>query len=187
MKSTEVADKYAEALYELGKEGEKLDEIIEDIDSIARTVSEASDFTPFLTHPLVPNTDKIAILERVFGGKVSQQSINFLKILVERDREDYLQLISERLHKIRMDREEIIEVKVSVPPRFFHDGLKGEVHERLSSITDRSVKVTEISREEGLIGGMKLTIGEKVIDGTIRGQLEELREFILEGGKDGRN
>lgn len=187
MKSTELADKYAEAIYEVGKEEDSLDEFINDLDAVADVV-RANEFLPcFLDHPLVPNRDKNTLLERIFGEKVSPRILNFLKILVRKNRESYLQLIRERLHKIRRDKENVLEVQVTIPPKFDVEGLEDEIRARLSEVTDRQVSVTKIDQKEGLIGGAKLAIGEKVIDGSVKAQLEELRDFVLEGGKDGRN
>ncbi len=187
MKSTELADKYAEALYEVGKEEESLDKFINDLDAVADAVS-VNEFLPqFLDHPLVPDRAKSTLLESIFGGKVSPRILNFLKILVRKNRESYLQLICERLHKIRRDKEDVLEVQVTVPPKFDVEGLENDIRARLSHITDRQVAVTKIDRQEGLIGGAKLAIGEKVIDGSVKAQIEELRDFVLGGEQDGRN
>jgi len=108
--------------------------------------------------------------------------LNFLKLLVNKDREDYLPLIYKRLSKIRRDEEEIVEVKITVPPRPGRDGIEEMVKDRLGEITGKAVHVTEIEVDEDLISGIRLQMGDQVIDGSVRSRLEELREFLLEGG-----
>lgn len=187
MKSTEIADKYAQALYEIGKETEKLDKFTEEIDEVGRVAEENQQFLEFVTHPLVPDEDKIDILVNIFGDELSAEMMNFLRVLVNKGREDYIQLIKQRFHKFRRDQENILEVEVTVPTGFSHDNLKTAIENRLSQVTEERVQVIDIVEEEGLIGGAKLTIGDRVIDGTIKSQLEDLRDFVLQGGKDGRN
>ncbi|MFP3953578.1 MAG: ATP synthase F1 subunit delta [Candidatus Acetothermia bacterium] len=187
MKSTEVADKYAEALYEIGKEEGRLDEFVEELDALTEIVTANETFLHFLTHPLVPDGDKVRLIDRVFGSDLSGDIRNFLRVLVSRDREGYIDLIQERFHKLRREKEDILEVEVKVPAGFSREGLSEKIEERLEERTGRTVQVTSLTEEEGLIGGAKLSIGDKVIDGSVKGQLEDLREFVLEGGNDGRN
>jgi len=141
----------------------------------------------FLVHPLVPNEDKEGIIEEVLGDSLLRETLNFLKLLVNKDREDYLPLIYERLRKIRRDEEEIIEVEIAVPPDLERDEVVDQVTGRLESFMDKSVYVTKISEDPDLIGGIKLKVGEQIIDGSVQGELEGLREHILEGGSNGRN
>ncbi len=187
MKSTEVADKYAEALYEIGKGEGRLDDFVGELDLVSETVTANESFFQFLTHPLVPDDDKVQVIEGVFGEKISQDIQNFLHVLVSKNREDYIELIRERFHKLRRDKEDILEVEVTIPTGFSREDLAEDIEKRLAEVTDRAVQVTRVSEEKGLIGGAKLSIGDAVIDGSVRGQLEDLREFVLEGGKDGRN
>jgi len=187
MKSVEVADRYAQAIYELGVEEDKLDAIQDDLQGVSRLVNSNDYLMDFLVHPLVPNEDKEGVLEEVLGDSLLRETLNFLKLLVNKDREDYLPLIYERLRKIRRDEQEIIEVEVTVPPDLDRDQLVDEVKSRLDNLLDKSVYVTKVTEDPDLIGGIKLKVGEQIIDGSVQGELEGLREHILEGGSNGRN
>jgi len=187
MKSVEVADRYAQALYELGVEEDKLDRIQEDLNEVSQLVDANGYLMDFLVHPLVPNEDKEGVLEEILGESLLRETLNFLKLLVNKDREDYLPLIYERLRKIRRDEQEIIEVEITVPPDLDRDEVEGEVKSRLDSLLNKSVYVTDVTEDPDLIGGIKLKVGEQIIDGSVQGELEGLREHILEGGSNGRN
>lgn len=187
MKSVEVADRYAQAIYELGVEEDKLDKIQDDLDEVSRLVESNDYLMAFLVHPLVPDKDKEEVLDEVLGDSLLRETMNFLKLLVTKDREDYLSLIYERLRKIRRDEQEIIEVEITVPPDLDSDEVVEEVKSRLDSLMDKSVYVTEVTEDPDLIGGIKLKVGEQIIDGSVQGELEGLREHILEGGSNGRN
>lgn len=187
MKSVEVADRYAQAIYELGVEEDKLDGIQEDLEAVSRLVNSNDYMMDFLVHPLVPNEDKEGILEEVLGDSLLRETLNFLKLLVNKDREDYLPLIYERLRKIRRDEEEIIEVEVTVPPDLDGDEIVDEVKSRLDNLLDKSVYITKVTEDADLIGGIRLKVGEQIIDGSVQGELKGLREHILGGGSNGRN
>ncbi|MFP4135961.1 MAG: ATP synthase F1 subunit delta [Candidatus Acetothermia bacterium] len=187
MKSVEVADRYAEALYELGSEEGKLDQLQGDLAEVARLVDSNDQLMDFLIHPLVPNEDKESMLDEILGESVLRETLNFLKLLVNKDREDYLPLIYERLRVIRRDEEEIIEVEITVPPDLDGGEIAEEVKGRLEEIMEKSVFVTQIREDAGLIGGIRLKVGEHIIDGSVQGEIRGLREHILEGGSNGRN
>ncbi|MFB6215180.1 MAG: ATP synthase F1 subunit delta [Candidatus Bipolaricaulia bacterium] len=181
MKSIEVADRYAQAVYELGREEGILDVLQSDLKEVNEVIGTNDEFLPFLIHPLVSNEDKRALLEEIFGESLSREAMNFLKLLVGKDREDYIPLIYERVKKLRMDRDEIVEVEVTFPPSFDREEVVNRVESNLREILDREVWITEVAEDEDLIGGVRLKVGERVIDGSVRGSLEGLREFILGG------
>jgi F-type H+-transporting ATPase subunit delta len=181
MKSIEVADRYAQAVYELGKEEGILDDLQSDLEKVNQVIDSNEDFFPFLIHPLVPDKDKQNLLEEIFGGFVCREAMNFLKLLVQKDREDYLPLIFKRVKKIRMDQDEIVEVEVAYPPGFDRDEVMNRVEKNLEEILDREIWITEVTEDDELIGGVRLKIGERVIDGSVQGRLEDMREFVLGG------
>ncbi|MBS3792413.1 ATP synthase F1 subunit delta [Candidatus Bipolaricaulota bacterium] len=181
MKSIEVADRYAQAVYELGKEEGILDVLQSDLEEVNKVINTNDDFFPFLSHPLVSDEDKRALLEDIFEKSLSREAMNFLKLLVDKDREDYIPLIYKRVKKIRMDQDEIVEVEVIYPPDFDREEVVSRVESNLRKILDREVWITEVTEDEDLIGGIRLKVGEHVIDGSVQGSLKGLREFILGG------
>lgn len=181
MKSIEVADRYAQAVYELGKEEGILDVLQSDLGQVNELIDRNDEFFPFLIHPLVPNQDKRVLLEKVFEGSLSREGMNFLKLLVEKDREDYLPLIYRRVKKLRADQDEIVEVEVAFPPSFDREEVVSRVEKNLRDILDREVWISEVTEDEDLIGGVRLKIGERVIDGSVQGRLEGLKQFVLGG------
>ena len=181
MKSIEVADRYAQAVYELGKEEGILDDLQSDLGEVNEVINSNEDFFPFLIHPLVPDKDKQNVLEEIFGETIRREVMNFLKLLVQKDREDYLPLIYKRVKKIRMDQDEIVEVEIAYPPGFDREEAVSRVEENLGEILDREIWITQVTEDEKLIGGVRLKIGERVLDGSVQGRLEGLREFVLGG------
>lgn len=185
MVSEETADRYAEALLELGSEEGNLEELAEDVKAIKEAVSGSTEFRSFIEHPLVPKGDKREMLTQVFGESVKKETLNFLMLLVDNSREDHLKMICDRFLDMKMDRQNLTRVKVFSALEGDQEELKSLVKEPLGRALDTSVEITQVKQDKDLIGGIKLEIAGKVVDGSARRQLLNLREHLTSGGTDG--
>ena len=175
MRSREIARRYAEALYKLAAEEALVDTIEEDYDQVLTEIEGVPDFDRFFTHPLVSRERKSELIDQVFPD-LSAYLRNLFALLIRNGREGYLDLIYEEFRCLRSEEEGIIRVKVLTAKE-----LSTKDRERL---TDRLVKGLgeRVKLEEeidvSLIGGVRIEIGGKVLDGTLRTRLEGLRSFI---------
>ena len=181
MKSTEVADRYAQALYNLGNEEGTLDELFGELTSVRSIVLENDEFRTYLEHPLIPKEGKVELIDEVFGGQLGRQTLNFLHLLVDKGREDYLVFIVDRLGSIRSREEGILDVRIHTPEEFGGDGLQEEVESRLGEILDKKVFVRDVITDPDLIAGIKLELPDRYVDGSVKARLRQLRDFVLEG------
>lgn len=183
MKSREIADRYAEALYELGIEEQILDELGQNLRDIKSLVLKVPQLQLFIDHPLIPVEQKRELVKKIFEDKINPLTVRFLYLLLDKSRGDYLELICQRFFRIRSEREDVVEVTVYVPEVFSEDidDVKEMVENRLERILDKEVGIREVKKDSDLIGGMRLEVGNKIVDGSVRYRLEQLREFVLEG------
>ena len=86
-KNTIIADRYAEALVEIAK-GEKLtyERISSDLAIVEDTLSQSVDLDEVLKNPLISIEDKKEIINKVFSSEIDPLMVNFLKVLVDKDR-----------------------------------------------------------------------------------------------------
>lgn len=77
MRQNEIAKKYSLALFELGKEENKLTEFREQLEIITNTIEENTDLKKMLFHPLITPEDKKKILQELFSSAVSDEILNF--------------------------------------------------------------------------------------------------------------
>jgi len=183
MKSTEVADRYAQALYDLGEEEGISRELGDDLQLVRETVEENEQLRLFLRHPIVPNRDKKEVLERLFGSEANERTLNFLYLLVEKGREDYLELICDRFEEIRIEEQNLVRARVYVAPGFDGKGeeaIKEDLREQLEERLDKQVLIGDVVQDESLIAGIRVEIGDRIIDGSLRSRMEKLRNFMLE-------
>lgn len=179
MRAREIAHSYALALYELGAEAGRTARLEEELRRAWDTIV-GSELYIALRHPLISKEDRLGLVREAFP-ELDPYVRNLLLLVVERGRLAFLGEILEEFIELREEREGLVHAQVhSAYPL---DGLRDEIRKKLEEITGREVLVEE-RLERSLIGGIKLTMGDLVIDGSVRAQLERLRKELLEEGGD---
>jgi len=177
MSTREIAHSYAQALYELGAEAGIIDRLEEDLRYGWELIS-GSELYPALRHPLIPRGERLALVREIFAG-LEPYVRNLLLLLVERGRVAHLGEIFQEFIALREEREGLAHVQVSTP--YPLDGLRDLIKERLEEVTGREIRLEE-RLDRSLIGGIRIRMGDLVLDGSVRAQLERLREELLEEG-----
>lgn len=177
-----VSKRYAEALMSLaldkgmeGTYGAELDFLVDTIEGHKQLKNTfyGIQFTP---------RDKKAALRRIFGGEVSQDVLNFLLLLVDKNRHYLLNDIREAYYAIRDKQRGVLDARITSAYPLSDDEV-----ERLRSSLAKLNQVEEIRlREEvdpKLIAGIRLQIGDLVMDGSAKARLESIRTNLVHGRK----
>ncbi len=151
----------------------KIAEVLEDLGAFAKAYGESADLREFLAHPGVPQEGKAKLIEDMVGGGITA---DFIKFLIERGRLPLLPVIYQGF--LRTYRREAgimtVEVTSALP-------LSGELRERLKKALARSsgskVEVEAVV-DGAAIGGLKLRVGDHVVDDTLAFRLEEIRKTM---------
>ncbi len=175
MKSKEIARRYAEALYELVREEGAVDELEAAYGRVVEALNAVPDALRFLTHPLVPRMDKLSFLDKSFPD-MPKYLHNLLHLLVKNGREGYINLIYDEFRALRGDRENIAQVEV-VTAQSLSPEDRTKLTEHLTAALGKRVKIEERIEPE-LLGGARLEIDGKVIDGTLRAKLAQLQAVL---------
>ena len=183
-----VADRYSQALLEIAKEQEKTSEFLSELQYISDQVERFKRLRQALLAPDIPPAVKLKIVKRIFSSQVSEVIMNFLCLLIEKEREMYLSQIIKKFRKKVNNEKNILDVEI-VLATFPSMELVEEIKKSLSQATGKEVEVT-IHRDPRIIGGIKIIIEDKIIDLSIEGQVERLGRKLLEiysfeGGTDG--
>lgn len=177
MRSKEVTQRYADALYDLGNEEGILNELEEGYRLVWKTVKDEENFPRFFQHPLIPDESKFELLDKIFKEQVHSYLLNYLQLLVRKNRESYLGDIFEEFVTIREEREEIVRVRVYTPYELVENGLLDKIKERIKSIFTKEVRIEKIL-DKSLLAGIKLEVRGKVIDGSLKARLNDLEEKL---------
>ena len=169
---------YAGALFEAARERDELEEVLSDLEEFVAALHESEELRLFYYGGQIPERQKRRAIEGMTEGMKSQAT-NFLKVLVDNGREEileealgrYAQLVTEHLGRI--------EVGVTTAVDLSHDQLD-RLKERLGRVLAGREVILETNVDPELIGGAVFRFGGRMMDGSIRGRLESLREGMLE-------
>ena len=92
-----VAERYAESLYQLALEDHALEDYLADMKLVDTVLESNPEFEKFFSHVLVDDEAKCALLDKGFGTSVKHYVLNFLKLLVRKEEQDTLRLLQKAL------------------------------------------------------------------------------------------
>ncbi len=171
-----VALTYGKALFEVAQQSNSVDLFLEQINFIKSLFKNEPDFFELYDSPRINKQDKKKLLSEIFGEKISSEVINFLYILLDKKRTHCFFDISKEFTKLANKYNNIEEGTVYSAVELSAHQVK-LLEKRLSEITGKVIKL-DIIQDPSLIGGIKVKIGDKVIDASIQNQLKNLKETI---------
>lgn len=171
-----VAGRYAEALYEIAVAGEIVDRVEKELKAVVELLEQNQELKKILYHPRITAEEKKNVLKALLGEKVHDVTINFLCLVVDRQRENYLQGMVDVFSDIADKGRNISHVEVTSAIKL-NDGDRKRLVEMLGAVTGKDVRA-DFFEDPSLIGGIVLRIGDKLIDGSIKTRLQSLNEHL---------
>ena len=167
-------DAYAEALILVARAEGVLEHVEDDLFRFARTFEGSDDLRMALTDPSLPPERRIAVIEQLMGGKALEASVAFVVFVAALGRAADLPAVADRFVEKAAERREheVAEVRSALP---LDDGQRDRLAAALSTATGKQVEV-KVVVDPRVMGGLVATIGDTVIDGTVRHRLDQLRE-----------
>lgn len=174
----EYLDKrYALALYEVAEKKDKINQYLDDLREVCDLIYNNDDFYEVIKHPQISTKQKKETFIKIFKGKIDEDLLSFLLILIEKDRMLYIREKLDQMEKIHLSRKNTLKalVKTAVPL------LDGEVKTLKENLENKYNKIVIIDTEidKSLLGGVYVRIGNDVIDGTVKSKLDEIKNIIL--------
>ncbi|KXZ42070.1 hypothetical protein GPECTOR_211g422 [Gonium pectorale] len=177
-RKSEVSESYAKALVELADEKGKLEAVHADVDAVASLLKENKKLEALISNPVVDGDKKKAVLAKVAKEAGFQQyTVNFLNLLVEKDRlslvpeicevfeELYCQLTDTQVATLRS------AVKLEQEQQFL-------IAKKLQELTgSKNIKLKPVI-DSSLIAGFVVEYGSSQIDLSVRGQIEKVADQL---------
>jgi len=179
MISPRVAVRYAAALMAVAESDAQLGAIGGDLERIDETLRGSREFLLLLRSPVVSPAKKRAIFEEVFRGKLSAETATFLTFLVAKHREDHLPEIIVQFRILRDRREGTVPAQV-VSAIELTGAQEQQLQRELETYTKKLVRLRR-SVDPAIRAGMIVQLGDTVLDGSLRRQLQRLRDRLVEG------
>ena len=139
--------------------------------------AENEDLVTLLNHPKISKDEKIQVVENIFKGKISDTMVGFLVIVVTKERYDELNHIFQYLEEKVKEYKNIGVVSVTTAVELTEEQ-KLQLTKRLLEVT--SFKQLEFHYEVNpdIIGGMILRIGDRVVDSSIRTEIDQMAKSL---------
>jgi F-type H+-transporting ATPase subunit delta len=173
-----IARPYAEAVFKLADAQSKLADWATALTNLAAVAADER-IRAAVADPNQPAAKTAGLFISVLAGKLPADGENFVRVLAENGRLDVVSEISTQFQMLKNEREGVVEAKVE--SAFEMDQAQvADLVARLEKKTGRKVKA-RVSVDKSLIGGVRVTIGDKVIDGSARAQLAALENALKAG------
>lgn len=170
---------YAKALLGATEKAGNTDSVLDELDSVVDDVlAGVANLEITLAAPRVPLEVKTGMLDRAFGGKMSAQLLNLLKVLCRNGRFECIHAIRKAAHEQYNELRGRVEVLARSAEPLEGDAIK-LVRTQLQASLGRDVDL-KVSVDPELIGGIVLKIGDTVYDGSVVNRLASLREALLQ-------
>ncbi|MFH0777178.1 MAG: ATP synthase F1 subunit delta [Candidatus Eisenbacteria bacterium] len=177
MQVESVSKKYAKAFFLLAEKADATEAVRADLESLVGLLRRAPTLLSFLQSPDVTQETKLTLLGTAVKSRVQDSTWLFLRLLTKRKRLPLLPQIFSAYVGMDEARKGIRRVRVvSAVPLEKHE--RELLTSRLEQITGNKV-LMDATVDPSIIGGVVVYLNGKVIDGSIRSGLEDLRERLL--------
>ena len=170
------ARRYAIALLQAAVKANELDRVEAEVKALSEMLNRSPQLMKFLAQPLVPFEEKAKRLRQRLEGRVSPVTLNFLLAVVKHKRiEAFDHIVRVFADLVREYRGEVVaEVTTAVP---LTDEERAMTLQRLQEITGKKVLLSE-KVDPSIVGGMRIIVGDKLLDLSLRGHSERIREHL---------
>jgi F-type H+-transporting ATPase subunit delta len=177
VRQTILARRYAKALFSLGKEQDKHETYSQALAAIGALYAESPEVGDALTNPLYPLEARKKVMASIAKAAQGDTILTaFLDLLVERQRAGILPDIAHEM-QVMVDLEQNISHGSVVSAIALDKALQEKIQVTLEKITGNKV-ILEAQVDPSIIGGIIAKVGDLVVDGSIRTQLNGLKESI---------
>lgn len=178
-----VARVYARSLFEEAQNAggaEKLAEVAGELETICEIGRGDRRFREFLASPIIGTEDRGRSLRQIFANRVTDLTLRFLLLLNRKHRLGHLESINAALDQLVQSSLGRIEVDV-ITAAPLGDQQRQFIAERIRAALGQE-PVLHASTDPTMIGGIRLRVGDRLIDGSIATRLGRLRTGLLTGG-----
>ncbi|HEV2351378.1 MAG TPA: ATP synthase F1 subunit delta [Terriglobia bacterium] len=172
-----VANRYARALSEVVAPAGNYRAVLADLENFLAAYQESRDLRDVMETPAVSLVQKVKVLEAILARiGAAEVSVNFLRVLVTNYRIGILGEICTAFLKIANERLGVVQVRV-FSAATLSDAERQALRTHFEELTRKKVEM-EFRMDGGLLGGILAQIESTVYDGSVRGQLQQLREQL---------
>lgn len=177
MANETVARRYALAVFQLADEARAVDAVGKDLHVMSEAIYEDQTTKGFFLSPVIDRKEKERVLSSAFTGKTHEIAMHTLLLLVRKRREALLAEIVRQYDTLQMQARGEEPLTVTSAKELSATELRSLV-DRLQNVYGKKFSVTQTVQPD-LIGGVRIMMGDRRIDATVEGRLEELTRTLF--------
>jgi F-type H+-transporting ATPase subunit delta len=175
----QIARVYAQAFLAVAAKTPNTADLVEEVKTL---VTEVLDKFPNLAQTLhsalIPHDEKMRMLDRVFGGHISTEVMNFLKVLSKHSRLALLRSAARQIKRLYAEQQGQMDVEVRVA-KAIDERLQNEIHSKLAASLGKE-PLLHVVVDPSLIAGMVIRVGDRVYDGSVNTQFNLARKAMID-------
>lgn len=169
---------YGKALLGASEKAGNTDEVLQELDALIDLLQKHPKIDQAMASGMIKADDKVAMVDRVFAGRVTPVFLNFLKVVAGHGRGGFLRAVRKAVRDLR-DRQQgrvRVEVTTATP---LDDPLADAVRNRLRGMLGSEPVLTR-KVDPDLLGGLVFRVGDTVYDGSVARQLAQVRSQMID-------
>ncbi len=175
-----LARRYAKALLSIGKEDGKFKDYGAELSSFAYLLQREPELQNAIVNPIYPRDDRKKVLDKILEMiQLNPIVNNFINLLFDKQRIDGILQVNEVYQQLVDQLENISRAKVTTATPLSEEMI-GRIRQALEQITQGTV-VLDVVDDPSIIGGIVAQVGDLVLDGSVRTQLQSLKETLIRG------
>lgn len=172
-----IAAPYAGTFYDFCVEKDLIYQVTTDFQSIQTFFTKTPDLVKYLTNPIVSADSKKEILEKTLESQINKQTLRFLLLLVKRNRIAFVETVIYSFLQLvyRLATIKLIEVTTAFP---FSNKHRNKLTQKIKTLTNAYEIQLVVKINSKLIGGFLIKTNSKIIDFTVKNQLQKLANHL---------
>lgn len=168
---------YARAVFELGQSRDRTDAYGDGLAKATGVLKQYPELIEFFNNPSIPDGEKKSLVEDISEGHIPVTILRLLYLLIDKGRVPLLPGIKVEYDKMVLASRNRVVCRVAIAAELDD---YSELTEYLVGLTGAEV-ILEVSVDPSLLGGFKARIGDRIIDASIKGNLDKMRQSIWQG------
>jgi F-type H+-transporting ATPase subunit delta len=174
-----ISRKYSQALFTLGKEQNRLISFEKELKMVQDVINNQRDLKTIFYQNRFLLSERKAVLHKIFSGRISKTILNFILFLLDKRREAFFATILKEYIRLVKRELKMVEVEV-ISAVVITDEQRELIKQKLNKLSGYQIEIRN-RIDPDIIGGLILKTGNYLIDGSIRGRLNSLKQKLEYG------
>lgn len=179
MNELTAARRYAKALLEVAVEREKVRDLEEQVNLLTEIYQKNEDLQQFLNNPLVDREEKEEGIKEILSGQFDEEIILLVVNLIRKEKASILPDVSRMYDDMADDHFGVVKVRAHTA-RSLDEEEQHKLESKLERLLDGQEVEISYQVEDSLLAGLKLYIGNHIIDGSLSGKMERFEQALFD-------